>query len=103
MVRMHSTASLIFRSNDLILVFVFASRRFSWHVAPMSEDPGAYPPVGRMTLAGGAYIFLGQPSIFFVTVNAEDGRPWMNQSAVPELRSETWLSRTRRDAKFLWI
>jgi len=30
-----------------------------------------YPDIGRKTPAGGAHIFLGQPNVFFITVNAE--------------------------------
>ncbi len=94
MVGMHSTASLIFPSINPP-IFIFASRRFLWHGVPMPEGSGAYPPVGRTTPAGGAYIFLGQPSIFFVTVNAEDGRPWMNQSAVQSSLADFWRDEAR--------
>jgi len=64
----------------------------------MLEGPGAYPPVGRKTPAGRAHIFLGQPNIFFVTVNAKDGKPWMNQSTVHSSLAEIW-----RDEAKAWL
>src|ERR1041384_5062671 len=48
------------------------------------------PEVGRKTPAGGAHIFLGQPNIFFVTVNAKDKLPWMNQPVVQASLAEIW-------------
>ena len=41
-----------------------------------------YPQVGRKTPAGGAHILIGQPNIFFVTVNAKDRVPWIGQAAM---------------------
>jgi putative transposase len=43
----------------------------------MTRGDGIYPDVGRQTPTGGAHIYLGQPNIFFVTVNAKDAMPWL--------------------------
>ena len=56
----------------------------------MSEGSGQFPQVGRQTPAGSAHIFLGQPNVFFVTVNTKAGVPWMNQSAVQSTLTSLW-------------
>ena len=56
----------------------------------MSAGAGIYPEVGRQTPAGGAHIFMGQPNIFFVTVNAKDRVPWLDQPAVHSSLARLW-------------
>ena len=56
----------------------------------MARGEGAYPETGWKTPAGEAHIFLGQPNIFFVTVNAKDRVPWINQAPVQESLGEIW-------------
>ena len=59
------------------LQFLLFSRTTARQPPSMTTGDGIYPDVGRQTPAGGAHIFLGQPNIFFVTVNAEDAVPWL--------------------------
>jgi hypothetical protein len=56
----------------------------------MTEGYGAFPQVGRKTPAGGAHIFLGQPNVFLVTVNAKDRVPWIGQPAVQTALEGIW-------------
>ena len=56
----------------------------------MAEHSPLYRQVGRKTPTGGAHIFLGQPNIFFVTVNAKDRVPWMNQPSVHSSLVSLW-------------
>jgi len=56
----------------------------------MTEGYGAYPQAGRRTPAGGAHVFAGQTNVFFVTVNAKDRIPWMNQPVVQSTLEEIW-------------
>ncbi|MFO1514995.1 MAG: hypothetical protein U1F83_19165 [Verrucomicrobiota bacterium] len=56
----------------------------------MSRGEGIYPDVGRQTPAEGAHIFLGQPNIFFVTVNAKHAVSWMANEAVQKSLMEIW-------------
>jgi len=42
----------------------------------MEENSPLYRAVGRKAPSPGAHIFLGQPNIFFLTVNAKDRVPW---------------------------
>jgi putative transposase len=56
----------------------------------MRNEFDAIPEVGRKTPAGGAHIFLGKPNIFFVTANAKDRVPWMNQREVQESLAGIW-------------
>src|SRR5258707_5717091 len=56
----------------------------------MAEGQGPHREVGRGTPARGAHIFLGQLNFFFVTVNAKDKVPWMNQQSVQSSLSDIW-------------
>jgi putative transposase len=56
----------------------------------MTEGGGAFPQVGRKTPAGGAHIFIGQPNISFVTVNAKDRIPWIGQTGVQSTLVQLW-------------
>src|SRR5882724_4689803 len=56
----------------------------------MSKGEGCYQDVGRQTPAAGAHIFLGQPNIFFVTVNAKDRIPWVADATVQNSLAELW-------------
>ena len=56
----------------------------------MSKGEGIYRDSGRQTPASGAHIFLGQPNIFFVTVNAKDAVPWMAKATVQNSLAEIW-------------
>ena len=62
------------------------------HYARRMEEEKARlnPQVGRHTPAGGAHLLLGQPNIFFLTVNAKDRVPWMNQSTVQHSLVAVW-------------
>ncbi len=61
----------------------------------MTEGFGAYPQVGRKTPATGAHISLGHSNLFFVTVNAKDRVPWINQPAVQAALVEIWRDEAR--------
>ena len=56
----------------------------------MSKGEGIHPDVGRQTPTAGAHIFLGQPNIFFVTVNAKDRIPWLADATVQNSLAEIW-------------
>ena len=56
----------------------------------MARGEGIYRETGRQTPSEGAHIFLGQPNIFFVTVNAKDAVPWMASATVQESLVEIW-------------
>jgi putative transposase len=56
----------------------------------MAEGEGSHRDIGRQTPAPGAHIYLGQPNIFFVTVNARDAAPWMANSIVQNSLAEIW-------------
>ena len=56
----------------------------------MPENSPLWPHVGRTMPAGGAHIFLGQPNIFFVTVNAKDRVPWIGQGTVQNGLEKLW-------------
>jgi putative transposase len=56
----------------------------------MSRGEGIYPDVGRQVPAAGAHILLGQPNIFFVTVNAKDAVPWMADPVVQATLAGLW-------------
>jgi len=56
----------------------------------MSKGEGIYRATGRQAPASGAHIFLGQPNIFFVTVNAKDALPWMANATVQNSLAEIW-------------
>jgi len=58
----------------------------------MSRGEDIHPDVGRQTPAAGAHIFLGQPNIFFVTVNAKDAVPWMANRQVQDSLAGLWRS-----------
>lgn len=60
------------------------------HPLSMSRGEGIYPDVGRQTPVAGAHVFLGQPNIFFVTVNAKDAIPWMADETVQKTLVELW-------------
>ena len=64
----------------------------------MEEKSPLYPAVGRTTPASGAHIFLGQPNIFFLTVNAKDRVPWMDQAVVQTSLVAVW-----REAATAWL
>lgn len=61
----------------------------------MATGEGIHRAIGRQTPAAGAHIFLGQPNIFFVTVNAKDAIPWMANPIVQQNLTEIW----RHEAK----
>ena len=56
----------------------------------MSLGEGIHRAVGRQTPAAGAHIFLGQPNIFYITVNSKDGVPWIANTAVQNSLIEPW-------------
>jgi hypothetical protein len=56
----------------------------------MPKGEGTHRDVGRQTPTPGAHIYLGQPNIFFVTVNAKDAAPWMANSIVQNSLAEIW-------------
>ena len=61
----------------------------------MSRGEGIYREPGRQTPASGAHIFLGQPNILFVTVNAKDAVPWMANAAVQSSLVDIWRTEAR--------
>ena len=52
--------------------------------------PKINPFIGRKTPVRGAHIFLGQSNIFFLTINAKDRVPWMNQTIVQSSLVSIW-------------
>ena len=54
------------------------------------DKPLLYPFIGRKTPAGGAHILLGQPNIFFLTINTKDRVPWMDQTTVQSSLESIW-------------
>src|SRR5262245_16384130 len=56
----------------------------------MPKGEGIHRDIGRHTPALGAHIFLGQPNIFFVTVNAKDAVPWMANATVQNSLADIW-------------
>ncbi len=56
----------------------------------MAKGEGTFRDTGRQTPAARAHIFLGQPNIFFVTVNAKDAVPWMANATVQTSLAEIW-------------
>ncbi len=56
----------------------------------MAENSPLWPHVGRTAPAGGAHIFLGQPNIFFLTVNTKDRVPWLGQHKVQSSLEDIW-------------
>jgi len=56
----------------------------------VSENSPLWPHVGRTAPAKGAHIFLGQPNIFFVTINAKDRVPWLAQAEVQKGLTNVW-------------
>ena len=50
---------------------------------------------GRQKPAEGAHIFLGQPSIFFVTVNSKDRKPWLGHPAVHQTLESIWKNKAK--------
>jgi REP element-mobilizing transposase RayT len=56
----------------------------------VAENSPLYPQVGRKVPSPGAHIFLGQPNIFFLTVNAKDRVAWMAQPAVQASLVRIW-------------
>jgi putative transposase len=56
----------------------------------VSKGQGIYREIGRQTPASGAHVFIGQPNIFFVTVNAKDAVPWMANATVQNLLTGIW-------------
>jgi putative transposase len=56
----------------------------------MPKGEGIHRDIGRQTPAPGAHIFLSQPNIFFVTVNAKDAVPWMADATVQKSLAEIW-------------
>ncbi len=63
------------------------------YTAPMARGEGIHREIGRQTPAPGAHIFLGEPNIFFVTVNAKDAVPWMANAAVQSSLAEIWQNK----------
>jgi len=63
----------------------------------MSKGIGGHRVIGRQTPAGGAHIFLWQPNIFFLSVNAKDRLPWIANAAVQSSLEEIW-----RDESQAW-
>jgi hypothetical protein len=61
----------------------------------MTTGEGMHPDVGRKTPAGGAQIFLGQPNVFFVTVNAKNAIPWMANPLVHGSLVKLWREEAR--------
>jgi hypothetical protein len=56
----------------------------------MPKGEGIYRESGRQTPAAGAHVYLGQPNVFFVTVNAKDALPWMASVTVQNSLAEIW-------------
>ena len=99
---MHSTASLKAKWSAVERVLTTNETRFTFgkprgRFLAMTAGYGAYPEVGRKTPAVGAHVFIGHTNIFFVTVNAKDRVPWMNQPAVQSSLVEIW-----RDQAAAW-
>ena len=67
-------------------------------ITSMEDKSPLYPVVGRAAPAAGAHIILGQPNIFFLTVNAKDRIPWMDQAAVQTSLVTIW-----RDEATAWL
>jgi len=63
----------------------------------MAIGEGRFRDVGRQTPAKGAHILMGEPNVFFVTVDAKDRRPWLG---TPDVQSE--LVRIWRDEATAW-
>lgn len=56
----------------------------------MARGEGCYRDIGRQTPAQGAHIFLGQPNIFFVTVNAKDREACLGTAEVQGRLARLW-------------
>jgi putative transposase len=61
----------------------------------MPTGEGAHRETGRQTPAAGAHIFLGQPNIFFVTVNAKDADDWMDDVTVQDSLAQIWTKEAK--------
>ena len=59
----------------------------------MVKGEGIHRDIGRQTPAPEAHIFLGQPNIFFVTVNAKDAVPWMAEATVQKSLTDIWRAK----------
>ena len=56
----------------------------------MPKGEGIHREIGRQIPTPGAHIYLGQPNIFFVTVNAKDAKPWMANTTVQNSLADIW-------------
>ncbi|MSU63316.1 MAG: hypothetical protein EXS31_13110 [Pedosphaera sp.] len=56
----------------------------------MADNSPLWSRVGRAAPASGAHVFLGQPNIFFVSVNAKDRDPWVARSEVQRSLEDVW-------------
>jgi putative transposase len=63
----------------------------------MSKGDGGYRIIGRQAPAHGAHIFLGQPNIFFVTVNAKD-----REACLATAEEQSWLVRLWQQEATAW-
>jgi putative transposase len=71
-------------------LFFFSTDVASLLLLSMSKGIGGHPFIGRQTPAGGAHIFLGQPNIFFLSINAKDRAPWMANPSVQSSLEKIW-------------
>lgn len=56
----------------------------------MEDHARLDPHVGRSSPASETHILLGRPNIFFLTANAKDRVPWMDQPVVLTSLVEVW-------------
>jgi putative transposase len=59
----------------------------------MSKGKGIHRETGRQTPTPGSHIYLGQPNIFFVTVNAKDAVPLMANTTVQKSLVDIWQNK----------
>jgi putative transposase len=77
------------RWNGSILSFSFFTG-FAHYALFMPKGEGVHREIGRQIPAPGAHIYLGQPNIFFVTVNAKDAKPWMANTTLQNSLADIW-------------
>jgi putative transposase len=75
--------------KSFLPIFSFSTKS-TRYLALMPKGEGTHRDLGRQTPAPGAHIFLGQPNVFFVTVNAKDAVPWMANPTVQNSLTDIW-------------
>ena len=69
---------------------LLSSFREVFHFERMARGQGIHRDVGRQSPTSGAHVLLGQPNIFFVTVNSKDAVPWIASPTVQDSLADVW-------------